>query len=273
MQVDPKPSSGKDVILKILAEAIGVFLLTLIVAGSANQYNILPFVLMMWLLDCYYEDLTGGFLNPVLILPNNLYNFDDHTPIREQNFFIIGHFLGAFAALSLQYALFSDTIQTVEFDYNVGIIGDITLFVLAYFFYLTMNFYFKDEDTCLIGKENANSPEGKLLEQLFLAISLYVSLKLTNSSSHSFLNPAIDFGLIFCNLYIGGWKGFSQFWIYLGAPVAGTALAYLFHQKVFEPMIKKQRHESDNKAVHVQYENVQTTNSYMQRNPMNDFSH
>merc|ERR1712080_156911 len=114
---------------------------------------------------------------------------------------------GAFLACTLTQGVMTHHVQEPKFTITFFYVFQIMVIeLIACWFFLVINFFFKDEDTCYFGKENAHNYQSKLFGQLALAIAYFVSINMAYHKTYSYLNPAIDFAIIFTNVYYNNAK-------------------------------------------------------------------
>lgn len=205
------------VINKYLAELVGTFILVLIgsmsiLASQATQAPLLvvvPFGFGLGLLAAIHAvgHVSGGHFNPAVTLAMWL---DKRTSGSDVIGYLIAQFVGAIVASSVVLGVSSQTAvagTANSFAPNGAGTGFLSEFVLTFIFVLVI----------LASTKKAPSTAALAIPLTLVAVHL-AGIPFSGAS----VNPARSFG----PAVIGG--SLSELWVYLVAPMAGGAIAWVF---------------------------------------------
>lgn len=206
---------------KYICEAVGTFVLTLVGCGVAVITNAnvvatsLAFGLSIVAMAYSIGNVSGCHINPAVSLSMLL---TKKLNVRDFCFYVIAQIIGAIAAAAILGVLLSSFEALGANGYGDGALATnvwIALLVecILTFIFITaiLGVTSKKENTAIVG----------LVIGLTLTLVHLIGISFTGTS----VNPARSIG----PALLQGGKALSQVWVFIVAPLVGSALASLFH--------------------------------------------
>lgn len=232
---------------KVVAEAIGTCILTLIACGIAVQRDsiemvALGFGLVIVALAYSIGNISGCHINPAVSLAMAIRK---KITWKEFAFYVIGQVIGAFVG-TLLLALFTrqfknlggneiSIVLTNQETYSI----DVWSYVFAFAIEVILTFVFVFAIFGVTDSKYGNSNLGGIVIGLVLLLVHLFGINFTGTS----VNPARGLSASVCQAFSGETKSLSQVWIWVLAPFAGGALAALAYNWFFG---KNKNKEEDN---------------------------
>lgn len=208
---------------KYLAEFIGTFVLVFLGTGTVAIANSgetaigylgigLAFGMAVMVMACAVGGVSGGNFNPAVSLAMMM---NKRLEVKDGIFYIIAQFIGAIAASGI-LSIFIKALDLPRDGFGQTDFPNITA-GQAFLFEAIITFLFVFVILMVTSSKFGNQALAPIAIGTVLAFLIIVALNVTGGS----LNPARSFGPA---IFAGG-SALSNYWVYLLAPLVGSAVA------------------------------------------------
>lgn len=208
---------------KYLAEFIGTFVLVFLGTGTVAIANSgetaigylgigLAFGMAVMVMACAVGGVSGGNFNPAVSLAMMM---NKRLEVKDGIFYIIAQFIGAIAASGV-LSIFIKALDLPRDGFGQTDFPNITA-GQAFLFEAIITFLFVFVILMVTSTKFGNQALAPIAIGTVLAFLIIVALNVTGGS----LNPARSFGPA---IFAGG-SALSNYWVYLLAPLVGSAVA------------------------------------------------
>ncbi len=208
---------------KYLAEFIGTFVLVFLGTGTVAIANSgetaigylgigLAFGMAVMVMACAVGGVSGGNFNPAVSLAMMM---NKRLEVKDGIFYIIAQFIGAIAASGV-LSIFIKALDLPRDGFGQTDFPNITV-GQAFLFEAIITFLFVFVILMVTSTKFGNQALAPIAIGTVLAFLIIVALNVTGGS----LNPARSFGPA---IFAGG-SALSNYWVYLLAPLVGSAVA------------------------------------------------
>lgn len=208
---------------KYLAEFIGTFVLVFLGTGTVAIANSgetaigylgigLAFGMAVMVMACAVGGVSGGNFNPAVSLAMMM---NKRLEVKDGIFYIIAQFIGAIAASGI-LSIFIKALDLPRDGFGQTDFPNITA-GQAFLFEAIITFLFVFVILMVTSTKFGNQALAPIAIGTVLAFLIIVALNVTGGS----LNPARSFGPA---IFAGG-SALSNYWVYLLAPLVGSAVA------------------------------------------------
>lgn len=208
---------------KYLAEFIGTFVLVFLGTGTVAIANSgetaigylgigLAFGMAVMVMACAVGGVSGGNFNPAVSLAMMM---NKRLEVKDGIFYIVAQFLGAVAASGV-LSIFIKALDLPKDGFGQTDFPNITA-GQAFLFEAIITFLFVFVILMVTSAKFGNQTLAPIAIGTVLAFLIIVALNVTGGS----LNPARSFGPA---IFAGG-SALSNYWVYLLAPLVGSAVA------------------------------------------------
>lgn len=208
---------------KYLAEFIGTFVLVFLGTGTVAIANSgetaigylgigLAFGMAVMVMACAVGGVSGGNFNPAVSLAMMM---NKRLEVKDGIFYIIAQFIGAIAASGV-LSIFIKALDLPRDGFGQTDFPNITA-GQAFLFEAIITFLFVFVILMVTSSKFGNQALAPIAIGTVLAFLIIVALNVTGGS----LNPARSFGPA---IFAGG-SALSNYWVYLLAPLVGSAVA------------------------------------------------
>lgn len=208
---------------KYLAEFIGTFVLVFLGTGTVAIANSgetaigylgigLAFGMAVMVMACAVGGVSGGNFNPAVSLAMMM---NKRLEVKDGIFYIIAQFIGAIAASGV-LSIFIKALDLPRDGFGQTDFPNITA-GQAFLFEAIITFLFVFVILMVTSSKFGNQALAPIAIGTVLSFLIIVALNVTGGS----LNPARSFGPA---IFAGG-SALSNYWVYLLAPLVGSAVA------------------------------------------------
>lgn len=208
---------------KYLAEFIGTFVLVFLGTGTVAIANSgetaigylgigLAFGMAVMVMACAVGGVSGGNFNPAVSLAMMM---NKRLEVKDGIFYIIAQFIGAIAASGI-LSIFIKALDLPRDGFGQTDFPNITA-GQAFLFEAIITFLFVFVILMVTSSKFGNQALAPIAIGTVLSFLIIVALNVTGGS----LNPARSFGPA---IFAGG-SALSNYWVYLLAPLVGSAVA------------------------------------------------
>ncbi|HCM88720.1 MULTISPECIES: MIP family channel protein [Vagococcus] len=208
---------------KYLAEFIGTFVLVFLGTGTVAIANSgetaigylgigLAFGMAVMVMVCAVGGVSGGNFNPAVSLAMMM---NKRLEVKDGIFYIIAQFIGAIAASGV-LSIFIKALDLPRDGFGQTDFPNVSA-MQAFLFEAIITFLFVFVILMVTSTKFGNQTLAPIAIGTVLAFLIIVALNVTGGS----LNPARSFGPA---IFAGG-SALSNYWVYLLAPLVGSAVA------------------------------------------------